>query len=55
FERTTGVCSSCGQHHKLTLKERHFTCTNCGLFSDRDHSSAIAVERKGEFDLMANG
>ena len=55
FERTTGVCSSCGQHHKLTLKDRYFTCTRCGLASDRDYSSAIAVERKGELDLMANG
>ena len=55
FERTTGSCSSCGQHHKLKLKDRSFTCTRCGLVSDRDCSSAIAVERIGELDLMANG
>ncbi|WP_422125589.1 zinc ribbon domain-containing protein [Vibrio breoganii] len=55
FERTTGVCSVCGQHHKLTLKERHFTCVSCGTFSDRDYSSAIAVQKIGESDLMANG
>ncbi|MFC0172836.1 RNA-guided endonuclease InsQ/TnpB family protein [Vibrio comitans] len=55
FERTTGVCSSCGQQHKLTLKERSFTCTSCGLLSDCDYSSAIAVERRDELDLMANG
>ncbi|MEZ9758765.1 zinc ribbon domain-containing protein [Vibrio breoganii] len=52
FERTTGVCSVCGQHHKLTLKERHFTCVSCGTFSDRDYSSAIAVQKIGESDLI---
>ncbi|MEZ9936254.1 RNA-guided endonuclease InsQ/TnpB family protein [Vibrio breoganii] len=55
FERTTGVCSHCGQHHKLALKDRDFTCVSCGTFSDRDYSSAIAVQRLGESDLMANG
>jgi putative transposase len=55
FERTTGVCSHCGQHHKLSLKDRYFTCVSCGTFSDRDYSSAIAVQRLGESDLMANG
>lgn len=55
FERTTGVCSHCGQHHRLTLKERHFTCISCDIFSDRDYSSAITVQRLGESGLMANG
>lgn len=55
FERSTGVCSHCGHRHKLTLKERTFTCISCGIISARDYSSAIAVQRIGESDLMANG
>ena len=29
FEKSTGICSECGHHHKLTLKGRRFACIAC--------------------------
>jgi putative transposase len=43
FERTTGKCSRCGQHQTLSLRERTFHCTMCGLTLDRDHNAAINI------------
>src|SRR5262249_4240921 len=35
FTPTTKVCSACGQHHYLTLRDRTLNC-DCGLVIDRD-------------------
>ena len=40
FEKSTGVCSECGQHHVLTLNDRYFTCTACETNQNRDLSAA---------------
>jgi putative transposase len=53
FEKSTGICSECGHHHKLTLKDRRFACTACKTNQNRDQSSAIAIERLGEKELRA--
>src|SRR5258706_6012668 len=46
FTPTTKVCSACGQHHDLTLRDRTLTC-DCGLTLDRDHNAAINIKRAG--------
>ncbi|QUN04411.1 transposase [Shewanella yunxiaonensis] len=55
FERSTGICCECNHRHKLTLKDRTFTCVNCGIHNDRDYSASISIRNSGERDLMANG
>ena len=44
FEPTTQTCSCCGNRYfnedKLTLRDREYVCTNCGLIIDRDENSA---------------
>ena len=55
FEKSTGVCSECGQHHALTLNDRNFTCTACGTYQNRDLSAAISIAKTGELDLIAAG
>lgn len=53
FERSTGICCECNHRHKLTLKDRTFTC--CGTHNDRDYSASISIRNSGERDLMAIG
>jgi putative transposase len=55
FEKSTGICSSCQNHHTLALSERRFTCSACGLNQSRDHSAAKSIARTGEDDLIAAG
>ena len=55
FEKSTGICSECGQHHVLTLNNRHFTCVACGAYQSRDLSAAKSIARTGELDLIAAG
>jgi putative transposase len=55
FEKSTGICSECGQHHTLTLNDRNFTCVACGTYQNRDLSSAKSIARTGELDLIATG
>lgn len=40
---STQICSKCGHSHKLTLKERTYTCSECGNSLDRDHNAAINI------------
>ncbi|MFV7772431.1 RNA-guided endonuclease InsQ/TnpB family protein [Shewanella marisflavi] len=55
FEKSTGICAECGQHHVLTLSDRHFTCVACGTYQSRDISSAKSIAKIGELDLIAAG
>lgn len=55
FEKSTGICSECSQRHVLTLNERHFTCTACDTYQNRDLSAAKSIARTGELDLIAAG
>lgn len=55
FEKSTGVCSECGQHHVLTLNDRYFTCTACETNQNRDLSAAKSIAKTGELDLIAAG
>ena len=55
LEKSTGVCSECGQHHVLTLNDRYFTCTACETYQSRDLSAAKSIAKTGELDLIAAG
>jgi putative transposase len=46
FTPTTKTCSSCGQKHSLTLRDRTLNCA-CGLMIDRDHNAAINIKTAG--------
>ncbi len=43
---TTKPCSACGHHNEnLTLKDRQWTCPECGSHHDRDINAAINILR----------
>ena len=43
---TTKPCSECGHHNEnLTLKDRQWTCPDCGSHHDRDVNAAINILR----------
>ena len=45
---TTKPCSDCGFHNEtLTLKDRQWTCRECGSHHDRDINAAINILRAG--------
>ncbi|MCY3724085.1 MAG: zinc ribbon domain-containing protein, partial [Candidatus Poribacteria bacterium] len=45
---TTKPCSDCGFHNEnLTLKDRQWTCLECGSHHDRDINAAINILRAG--------
>jgi putative transposase len=46
FTPTTQACSSCGERHKLTLRDRVLHC-GCGLVIGRDHNAAINIKTVG--------
>jgi putative transposase len=40
------LCSSCGwKNEALTLKDREWTCLQCGTHHDRDHNAALNLKR----------
>lgn len=40
------ICSDCGwRNSSLTLAERVFCCTNCGITMDRDYNAALNIAR----------
>lgn len=53
FEKSTGICTDCGQHYTLTLNQRNFTCAACETYQNRELSSAKSIARAGELDLIA--
>lgn len=48
FEPSSKLCSKCGIiNQELTLKDREWTCSNCGSKLDRDINAAINIKRFG--------
>ena len=53
FEPSSKTCSKCGYiKHDLTLKDREWTCTGCGVHHDRDVNAAINII---EFSFVNTG
>ena len=40
------ICSCCGKHRRLALKDRVYRC-ECGLVMDRDRNAAINIREEG--------
>ena len=55
FEKSSGICTSCNHHHKLSLSQRTFACHQCSAIQCRDWSAAISVAKTGETGLIAAG
>jgi len=48
FFPSSKTCSSCGNIKKdLTLKDREYQCSFCGLKIDRDYNAALNILREG--------
>jgi putative transposase len=45
FYPSSQICSHCNHRQKMPLKERVFTCSNCGYSLDRDRNASINLER----------
>lgn len=56
FYPSSKTCSSCGHIHKtLTLKDRVFVCSSCGLVMDRDLNAAKNIAAYPNKYLVGNG
>jgi putative transposase len=48
FEPSSKLCSNCGTiNHELTLKDREWTCKECGTIHDRDINASINIKNIG--------
>ena len=48
FFPSSKICSCCGNIKKdLTLKDREYVCSSCGLVIDRDYNAALNILREG--------
>ena len=48
FYPSSKTCSKCGYiHNDLKLKERHWSCPNCGSYHDRDKNAALNILYEG--------
>jgi putative transposase len=52
---TTQTCSDCGSRTKdrLTLRDRTFVCTSCGLTASRDRNAAKTILAQGKANLAS--
>ena len=52
FFPSSKLCSDCGhKNNELTLSDRRWVCTGCGVIHDRDLNAAINIEREGASSL----
>ena len=53
FYPSSKICSDCGFKYKeLKLKERFWTCSNCGSEHDRDRNAAINLGRCKQYTVL---
>jgi len=51
-KNTSKMCNSCGQlNESLSLSDREWTCSKCGVHHDRDTNAAINILNRGKFEL----
>ena len=54
-KRTSKECHICGNvWDKMTLSDRTFRCSKCGLILDRDINAAINIQNRGIKELLIN-
>lgn len=46
FFPSSKICSKCGVKHEISLKERTYSCSSCGLVSPRDLNAAINIKNR---------
>lgn len=52
FYPSSKTCSDCGcVNHSLTLSDRRWVCTGCGVIHDRDLNAALNILREGASSL----
>jgi putative transposase len=50
------LCSVCGYiHHELGLRDRQWTCPECGAEHDRDHNAAVNIHAEGASSAGVDG
>ena len=54
FKPSTQICSKCGNRQKLSLNERTYHCSDCGLELDRDINAAINIRNFAMRKLISN-
>lgn len=47
FFASMQLCSRCGTHQSMSLADRTYACSTCGLLRDRDVNSAINILLEG--------
>lgn len=52
---STKMCSRCGEKQEMSLSQRVYKCTNCGIELDRDVNSAINMKAAGTTVVNACG
>ncbi|MHB1665593.1 MAG: RNA-guided endonuclease InsQ/TnpB family protein [bacterium] len=55
FYPSSKTCSDCGYiYHELSLKERYWYCSECGVWHDRDENAAKNIYKEG-FRVLREG
>ena len=47
FSPSSKLCSCCGNKQKISLAERTYTCSSCGLILDRDYNATLNIKAFG--------
>ncbi|HEY7343023.1 MAG TPA: RNA-guided endonuclease TnpB family protein [Ktedonobacterales bacterium] len=50
---TSQDCSQCGHRQKLSLSDRTYTCSCCGIALDRDYNASLNILRLGQQSLAS--
>jgi putative transposase len=51
FYPSSKTCADCGHVQELSLSDRQWACSGCGVIHDRDHNAAVNIHRVGASTL----